>query len=447
MRKIRTLTLLLLFISCTLNAQILQEKSVWRELVRDKSTLDIYDIYEWKLEGDTTINQQKYLKLYRDDRYFCAVRESVDQKIYIYFDDDDKEYIIYDFDWKVGKELPIYGNGGKVMYYKKLDKIDRVKLSDGKYYEMITLPKTGVKCIRGIGNTNGFLVRAPAYVIGQLDYLLSYSKGDQLVYENPLFQEEAKFFKSNSSWEILRKNRLDPQQYTIDRYKLEGDTIIKKRKFSKVYRNDRYYCSLYEDELHILYISYKGQEFMLYDFRWENGKTLVRQNRNSKGKLQADLYAKINKVDSLQLLDGKYYKCIKDPERGVVCIQGLGDLRGFFEPMLSFSPSSEDNYLLSFSVGDKLLYENKSLANPQIERQREYDLRVYAKGNSIVLELVSQRVKGAKYLLLFDALGAVQGIYGLWGKDRLELKFLPKGIYFYQICTEQGERIVGKIIL
>ena len=154
--------------------------------------------YRNTVEGDTTINGKTYknvlleMRTYEEQHYdeygnpiygwdrespwiwmsmghFYGIREE-GNKIYCYGDpylgyygQNSQEHLVYDFDWDVGKEIPLYfiNMDGK-MKNDTIRVIDQVELLDGNAYDCIYNPSNNdLLQVKGIGNlsANGGLFR------------------------------------------------------------------------------------------------------------------------------------------------------------------------------------------------------------------------------------------------------------------------------------------------
>jgi hypothetical protein len=137
----------------------------WTILTENYLDDDKCYVTSYEIKGDTTINDLKYKKLYCNDKFKGAVRETQDSLIYYYDDNvyNRQEYLLYDFSWKVGKVLysidlgdwdPV-SEGHPTYVYATIDKIDTVTLENGEKCAYIST-STGEKCFQGIGDTEGF---------------------------------------------------------------------------------------------------------------------------------------------------------------------------------------------------------------------------------------------------------------------------------------------------
>lgn len=176
---------------------------------------------------------------------------------------------------------------------------------------------------------------------------------------------KAQFLTDNMRWTYIETNIFEdiPDKVYSDR--IEGDTIITGLTYFKVYNeNNIFFAALREDTANkiFFYDFFTNREYLLYDFEWENGKELLYQWRvydSVLGDYPLISYAVIDKMDSVQLLDGLYYKCLRDgtSENRINVIQGIGDLKGFFLYPLRPSNGSQID-LLCFHKGNQLIYLN-----------------------------------------------------------------------------------------
>jgi hypothetical protein len=135
----------------------------WTERYVDIGYVYNATISSYAISGDTTINSVKYRKFYKNGKIHGAIRETADSLVYFYNTEYKREFLLYDFAWRIGKtiksvdlcewagadeDIPEY-------VYATIDKIDTLVLEYGKKYAYITT-SFGTKCIQGIGDTEGF---------------------------------------------------------------------------------------------------------------------------------------------------------------------------------------------------------------------------------------------------------------------------------------------------
>jgi len=175
---------------------VFSKKSSWTGIVINQ-THGTLEIGATKIDGDTVIENKVYSKLYGPNGYFCALRETEENRIYAYFSEDfvypAGEFLMYDFNWYPGKTLYAQDveTGDSVVQAVLGNSIDSIQLLDGKYYQYVDIGTTSLGpllLIRGIGYTNSFFAGAFPWSssLGQRA-LLCFYVGDTLVYNNPNF--------------------------------------------------------------------------------------------------------------------------------------------------------------------------------------------------------------------------------------------------------------------
>lgn len=178
-----------LFIVCqsiSVSGQIFDKTSNWTEITTKTYDPSVCNIKKYELNGDTTINNLNYTKLYINGELKGGIRETQDSLIYTYFLSNEQEVLIYDFSWKVGKT--IYSQKYDESTFEtmcEITKIDSLLLEDGNYYEYV---QTSLECkiIQGISSTFGFFSNTFYFPWnGDQTRLLCFYKGTQLVYSNP----------------------------------------------------------------------------------------------------------------------------------------------------------------------------------------------------------------------------------------------------------------------
>ena len=129
----------------------------------------------YRMEGDTTINQQVYTKLVctytnhsaTEKWYISALRFTEDKKVYIYY--DNTEYLLYDFDVQIGDTLDVFAGIYFYDFHKTYPHVvtNVNKLDDGRlqfYLDAIVrdeylnqeekFPKTWIE---GVGSVDGII--------------------------------------------------------------------------------------------------------------------------------------------------------------------------------------------------------------------------------------------------------------------------------------------------
>ena len=205
------------------------EGTVWEEerhCYYENGQKYLSSYYRNTVEGDTTINGKTYknvlleMRTYDEQHYddegfpvygwdrespwhwmsmghYYGIREE-GNKVYYYGDFfsgyngmSPQEYLVYDFDWEEGKEIPIYFNMNGKMVCDTITEIDEVRMLDGNTYECIYKPGSeDLRQVKGIGNlsNNGGLFR---YLLdfpwdtSTLRYkrVMNFTRNGQLIYQ------------------------------------------------------------------------------------------------------------------------------------------------------------------------------------------------------------------------------------------------------------------------
>ena len=166
MKKIFCLLTLLIIGQVTFCQTEILKMDSWTEIYESYIGTEDYScsLTVCNIGEDTTINDIKYRKIFRDGTIIGAVRETMDSLVYFYGIAGKREFLLYDFAWKIGKEIKSVwldewdGISEDIpeYVYATVTKIDTLTLEDGKKYAYITTT-TGTKCIQGIGDTEGFV--------------------------------------------------------------------------------------------------------------------------------------------------------------------------------------------------------------------------------------------------------------------------------------------------
>jgi len=197
--KTKILILILLFTVQLANAQTFDKKSSWVEVRTSMFDETFFELTTYKVGCDTLINSKNYSKIFRNDKFYVALRETEDNQIYVHFPNSRFiEVLVYDFDWYPNKELYFqrtYNMGptpdpSTPNYYRCAilgNEIDSVLLLNGKYYQYVHLYGS-IELIKGIGRTSGFLHDiTPLPTDGSQYALLYFYINGVLVYRNPYF--------------------------------------------------------------------------------------------------------------------------------------------------------------------------------------------------------------------------------------------------------------------
>ncbi len=192
MRKFIILITLFFSIYTISNAQFFNESVKWKEAsVQVYPKEQILSFTEYKIKGKTEIDGKTYFNLYEDGNLNYYIRETEDKKVYVYCPKRGREFLCYDFEWQVGKEIyyqPFYRDGEFSSI--KIDKINSIKLLDKKSYNYIDRGKdsyigTSKMIINGICHNHGFFYLLKQKPISRREILYEFYRDDILVYQTP----------------------------------------------------------------------------------------------------------------------------------------------------------------------------------------------------------------------------------------------------------------------
>ncbi|MPM42328.1 hypothetical protein SDC9_88993 [bioreactor metagenome] len=187
--------------------------------------------------------------------------------------------------------------------------------------------------------------------------------------ENPTEQkvntiDSTPIFDKHSNWIMLTTNPIDSSYRKTTKFALDGDTMFHGKTYMKIFRDGIFYAGLRETKEHKIYVYFPddpiADELLTYDFDWYKGKALKYQMRFADYQDTIGWpYCVIAKIDSIKLLDNKYYKCLKDTNEEMFCVQGIGDLKDFFHiNVLCYPKNGDQRTLLRFYKGEQLIYSN-----------------------------------------------------------------------------------------
>jgi hypothetical protein len=262
---------------------------------------------------------------------------------------------------------------------------------------------------------------------------------------------KSQYFDKKSSWTIITTNMFDDTFSEISTYKVDSDTLIGGKSYSKLLRNNNFYSALRETEDNKIYAYFSDleRELLIYDFDWHLNKTLYCQTSYEDNVIQAVLG---NNIDSIQLLNGKYYKCVKNYAEEVSLIRGMGDTRGFFEITFEQPGNGDKRALLCFYIDDILIYSNPNFnycntSSINIVTDNNNKIKVYPNpSNNIVTIEFLENIKIDTFKI-FDIKGSLIRIYETKGKSKIEVENLEKGIYMYFAIIKNNQNLSGKIII
>jgi len=169
------------------------------------------------------------------------------------------------------------------------------------------------------------------------------------------------------------------------------------------------------------------------------------------GDFPLETYTIIGEIDSVQLLDGRYYKCLKNNDGTIRIIQGIGSLNGFFfmnrlKPMYVHCEYHES---VCFHRGSQFIYQNSDYkvchsipitTNSISSVFSNSSIKIYPNPSTNQLRITNYELRNstAEYSIY-----SIMGQIIMSGKLQNEttiinVESLAKGMYFLQIQSSEG---------
>ena len=211
---------------------------------------DKYNHFYWyELKGDTTINEQKCLKLYSENKYndglirYEGALYEADMKVYCFFAGKEQETLLYDFGCHVGDQLntsegiltvkDIYRseNGNRSLRFIKLSLSDTQESNE----------ELSLYWIEGVGCIKDFFAMAP--FPGNYCSLTACEVNGEVLYQyvQPKFTEEGyhEMGIEGKTWNYIHHfvdaDGIHEEPFS---YVVKGDTILGRTVWKKVYYQD-----------------------------------------------------------------------------------------------------------------------------------------------------------------------------------------------------------------
>ncbi len=270
-----------------------------------------------------------------------------------------------------------------------------------------------------------------------------------------LFIQAAKgqSFDKTSNWTIIKTNIFDDTFYEVTDYKIDGDTLIEDKNYSIILKGNNFYSALRETEDNKMYVYFPDiqKELLIYDFDWSPDDTIYHQVAYDPD----SIYIKAilgNSIDSVQLLDGNYYKCVKNYSGDVLLIKGIGDTRGFFISTFELPSDGSQFALLCFYLEDILVYRNPEYSNCNISSihvvtDTNLEIKLYPNPSNHTITIEFSQNHNIDTLRIFDLSGRLNKTYSVNGEDKIEVQNLSKGMYILSASSKGKQILSGKIII
>lgn len=445
-----------------------------------------FGYYRYILDGDTIINNRSYKKMYRYDTdkyiqkeaaYVAGVRQE-NYKIYstqgedIYTSFIDGEVLLYDFSLEGGD---FFGTKESEYEENKVAYIDRVIIGDISRKRIYFDPKgTSVSYpytiwIEGIGSLDRdfFYPLSPTPISsgGVGDWLYMFLENGEIVYGKPDFS----FVTEGNHWVERTSQKEDAAgNYRLNRFIMQGDTLINGLTYKKLYKNGFPAGALRENMEHkvFYYRDENTPEVLLYDFHWLISKPLYLTDfgDNEFEVRSSDQPGGV--ILEMTLEDGQTYQyrdlsenptpqgqpfLTLNPEVKLICNIGL--TAGIFKMAeADYSETSCYTDLLSFYNGKgEVIYRNPAF-NEEGEllgiEELKAGKRLHVKnvGNRTVFTLSDVVAGNDARLRIYHIDGKEISVYSL-NTGTVILDNLQSGMYLYRLDSTGWKPETGKFFI
>ncbi|MDL2228275.1 T9SS type A sorting domain-containing protein, partial [Odoribacter sp. OttesenSCG-928-L07] len=185
-------------------------------------------------------------------------------------------------------------------------------------------------------------------------------------------------------------------------------------------------------------------------FDWYPGKELYYNNTWEEELILLTVLEK--SIDSIQLLDEKYYQCLKDDFGEAWLIRGIGDTGGFFCGIFPVPLDGSQFALLCFYIDDILVYSNPDFnycgtvsINTEVGNNSEIKLYPNPSKGNVTVEFMENHIINT--FNVFDINGSLIRAYDVKDKNVIEIQNLAKGVYVYVAGSKNNKKLSGKIIV
>jgi hypothetical protein len=267
-------------------------------------------------------------------------------------------------------------------------------------------------------------------------------------------QEYTSFDTANISWYEREESGEPPVDVKINKYFVNGDTVINNSKYFKIYQEDsgnKNYIGCFREKNKIVY--YRGYDYhhfntdsavVLYDFTKGIGDTLYTGPYHRENI--------ITEIDSV-LVDGSYRKRYI-MEHGAKWIEGIGSTYGFRYPMTEIPTAYWKCELSCFKKNQNVIY-----LNPQFQdcttltgiskHTQEKTFTVYP--NPVINNVILFKFNSfdVEKITITNYAGKIYDKIQVNGKRLINISTgnYCSGLYFYAVYSKQGKKHTGKIIV
>ena len=464
---------------------MLKDGTVWCYVYSDFVKFN-FNYFSYIVDGDTVVNNKAYKKIYYYEGEYdpltaspCYPLREENQKVYcpheikneyMSLDMIDGETLLYDF------TLDYDDTFGRDAYTDEPCKVWLIEvneLADGpRKFFYLNGPLHG-GWGEGIGSLGasplggvGLYVPLTPYVPSSYaTSLMEFMQDGQMIYSTP----NLNLAKDGIRWRE-RESLQEAGNYSLIDYRVNGDTLINRRPYKKVYSNDAYQGAIRMNIEHKVYYWRKGldKEILLYDFDWIVCKELSSTNYSYTDFILVDTehMGGIYQDMKTTLLDGKEYDyrildSNPNPEgipfhtlsKEVRLIKDIGLTSGIFSHVeVSKENARTYNDLVSVYDGDKLIYLNPAFKeNGELETSistvaAELHLQVTASNGEAVFTLQEGSKKANTLLQIYSVDGRLVTTRSL-NSGTATVGNLPQGVYYYRTESGQGMPANGKFLM
>ena len=238
------------------------EGTTWVE----KTTNIIESTYRYDnylVGGNTVIGGKDYNKLLINGRATGNCLREDGGKVYMYDISYSREFLLYDFDWSVGKELVFeYADPYVEPMRIAIGEIGQMRLSDGSMCDCLGYGDGGF-LLRGIGFNDGVLTHAYMQPTnGDRKVLHSFTRDGVLLYKH----KDDAFDCEEAYWvsEFYPDER--PMQLSMIIFQSKGDTVYDGEVWQKVYG-----CEVTQDDFRTLRLELDTYDYSLFGLTHKDG--------------------------------------------------------------------------------------------------------------------------------------------------------------------------------
>ena len=242
--------------------QFFPEGTMWVE----KTTNIIENSYRYDtylVGGDTVIGGETYHKLSCNGVAAGLYLREDDGKVYAYDASFGREFLLYDFDWSVGKELVFeYAEPDVEPMTLVISEIGQMRLSDGSSCDYVNYGDDYF-LLRGIGFSDGVFTHAYMQPTnGDRKVLYSFTRDGVLLYKHKddAFDCQEAYWVSDFYPDEL------PMQVSMIIFHSKGDTVYDGEVWQKVYG-----CEVTQDDFRTLRLALDTYDYSLFGLTRKDG--------------------------------------------------------------------------------------------------------------------------------------------------------------------------------